>query len=496
VAHKDLQAEADAQTLKAAGIQLSDDGILAYLRSLRPLPQATVQVKDLIARLGSDRYVEREKATQRLAALAAFARPDLEQASRSTDREVARRAKAILDDYEAEGTLRETAVLAALREIARRKSPGAVSVLLETPQIWQRHDFRQAADKALGAVARLADEETLWQTLLDHNDRLRLAAAVALLNRGDRRSLLTLVRLLESADLMVRNRASRVLRAVSGQDIGFGAYDAPEVRAKAAAAWRRWMDTEGRSARLTLPAPTETRLGRVLLCNSTRERIVELDENGKEVWETSYAGASCCQGLPDGHRLLGSRFGRVTEYDAAGKAVWHLDGLPDAVSIVRRLASGNTLVAIGTRRQAKLREFRPDKKFRWEVWLPRCRYCPQALQQLEDGNLRVTFAPSRRVVELNPEGMVVTAGDDWDDRVVFDPVTGEYIGDQLAWGQKDEVDGRGMLVWSHGIAYRTHTQRLPDGHSLIINDQKIVEMNAAGKVLWEYREHIMHFSAY
>jgi hypothetical protein len=188
----DWLAEHDAQTLKAAGIRRDDAGLLAFLGTLRPPPVDRRHVAELVAQLGHDDFTRREQATRRLTQIAGLARGELERASKSKDREVARRARAILDEYEAGAALREDALLAALREVTRMKMAGAVPALLETPLVWERTDFRKAAEKALNACYRPADAEALKRTLGAPNPHRRAAAAVCLLNRGDRRSLAVL----------------------------------------------------------------------------------------------------------------------------------------------------------------------------------------------------------------------------------------------------------------------------------------------------------------
>jgi hypothetical protein len=510
----------DVRILKGAGVRADDEGLLAYFRDLQ-------HVQALVGRLGSDSYAEREEATRRLTALGGVAWAQLDRASRSADPEIARRASSLLARCEAAAPLAEDALLAALREVARRKMPGAVAPLLDASPLWERPDLRRAAAAALAAYARPGDADALRRALAspnphlrtaavvacdvalgeaagedlrrilnDRDEGVRLASALALLNRGDRRSLLALALLLDSADLAVRNRAGRVLRAVAGKDIDFVAYAPPAARARAAAEWRRWVQDQGETARLRLPAPVESRAGKLLLCNPQQGRVVELDEVGRKVWETACEGAWCCEGLPNGHRLVGRGDGRVDEYDAEGKVVWRLTGLPQPVRSVRRLASGNTLVACGTGRGAQVKEFRPNESVAWEA-TPRDNI--EDVWHLPGGRTLAALYYSGGVVELDRQGRVA-----WQVRDLPRPFSVQRLdsGTTLvcrfgADGAVVEVDRAGQVVWSHAVPNATHAQRLANGHTLIATNEKIVEIDAGGQVVWEVRETgVSHFSAY
>jgi hypothetical protein len=289
-----------------------------------------------------------------------------------------------------------------------------------------------------------------------------------------------------------------VLRAVTGQDVGFVAYAAPEVRARAAAAWRRWIGGPGAAARLTLPAPDQTPLGKLLLaCRGTREGAFELDEDGGEVWRVGLPGITCCEGLPDGHRLLGGP-GGVQEYDARGQPVWGLS-VPGRVMAVRRLPSGRTLLAV-LDGELRLQEHGPDKSLCWQASLGR--HLATDVRRLGGGNTLVALCDPGRLVEVDRGGKAawqVRVGSRWQGR----PVSVQRLGDGrtlVALQDEDrvvEVDRGGTVAWSYAVRTPTYAQRLPDGHTVIANHKKVIELDAAGKVLWVYKgEGIVHLSAY
>jgi hypothetical protein len=494
-ADKPSLADADAQTLKDTGIAADDEGLLEYLRGLAPSPEERREIKALIGHLGSDDFHRREEASRRLTALAGIARTELEEASRSKDLEVARRAGAVLADHEAGAAQREGVLLAVLREVARRKTRGAIPLLLDAPPVWERPRLRDAAEWALAAAGRPADAEALLRGLDSLHSHVRLAAALTLLNRGDRRALPVLGELLDSPDLIVRHRASRLLRAATGEEIDFAADDALAVRGKGAAAWRRWIERNGPAARLNLPVPSQTWLGKVLVVAAPEGRLVEFGEGGQKVWEINYPGPWCCRGLPDGHRLVGSNHpGRVDEYDAEGKLVWSLD-VGGGVRSVQRLPGGNTLVAHSYKGIAVVREYRSDKTVCGEVILPDH---PQDVYRLDGGNILAALDRSGRVMEVDPRGKTV-----WEVKDMKRPFSAQRIDNgntlisEFEGGRVVEVDRSGKVIWSRPVPRATHAQRLPDGHTVISTGVKVFEIDVGGQVLWEQKvEVVPHLSAY
>jgi hypothetical protein len=494
----DWLAEHDAQTLKAARIASTDAGLLAYLGGLRPPPGIRRQVQELAAKLGDDNFTTREQATRQLTKLAAFARSELEQAARSNDREVARRAKAILAEYEAGADFRYDALVAVLREVARRRTPGAVPVLLATPQAWEGNERRRAAEKALAASFQLSDIEALTRALNDSNLSVRLAAAVTLLDHEGRHALPVLAKLLDSADWEVCRRAERVLRAVSGKDFGFVGSANREAAAKAAAAWQRWVQQHGPTACLALPTPADTRLGRVLICSADKESVVELDERARKVWQAKCPGAFSCQGLPEGHRLVGSWRGNVYEYDADGRLVRDLKVSEWQAEVrgVQRLPGYDIRLALFTGHGPRLGQYRPDNTVCWMRRLPDH---PMDMKCLENGNALMAFLITKRVVEMDPCGKIV-----WEWRCVGRPASvqrlenGNTLVSEFDTNRVVEVNRDGKVVWTYDVLHPQDAQRLPNGHTVIAADsRKIFEIDQAGKVLWKYEEEgVVRLSAY
>jgi HEAT repeat protein len=101
---------------------------------------------------------------------------------------------------------------------------------------------------AIRAAARLLPDDTkapLVKLLPSGDERVRLAAARALANLGERKDVLeTLIALLDSPTVRIRSRSQQSLRALTAQAINF----APEgkVEDRAAAAAEQWLEASAR----------------------------------------------------------------------------------------------------------------------------------------------------------------------------------------------------------------------------------------------------------
>jgi hypothetical protein len=344
-----------------------------------------------------------------------------------------------------------------------------------------------AAIDALASISGKDSEKTFLE-LMDYEepDTVRLSASRALANQGHRDSLGTLVGLLESEDPEIRTKSLHVLRAVSGQNYEFMAYDDPRIRAVKVLAWKRWLEEDSPTAVLRFPLNNVAHtLGRTLFGNYTQKRVYELDSEGKVVWEQEVSGVWAVQGLPNGHRLVASYTARfLVEYDASGKEVWRIDDLPNKPYSVQRLPNGNTLVPIYGN---EILEIRPDKKFHRRIRVPET---VKWAQQLDNERILVVFYNSGRIAELDYEGRIL-----WEVGGMGQPYSCERLpnGNTLIANRTEnkvvEVDRDGEIVWTYKAkpsVYRA--QRLSNGNTLIVSSAGAVEVDPAGEVVWEKNE--------
>jgi hypothetical protein len=383
----------------------------------------------------------------------------------------------------------ETLLAQSLATLAAKKPSGAAASILSAGELLHEPALRAAARSALEAVAKPEDVELLRTTLKSNNEHTRAMAAQTLAvllekeagvdlvpllddeseevqavaahylaNIGDRRSLAALEKLLSSPNIEVRVRTAKTLRAFTGQNFGFVAYETPERRNESIKKWHDWIAANGANAELRFPLPLNaSEVGRTLVCLYNTRRIVEIDSDGNVVWPKPGTVAQVdypwdCQWLPNGNRLAVSVNSRqISEFDETGRRVWYKEGLPNSPRSIQRLENGNTLIAcMGANKVIEIagKSGRLDMEHdvKWELNSIDGRAIigqPTSAQRLDNGNT---------LVALYRTGIVV------------------------------EVDRDGKSVWEiSGLLRPVVAQRLPNGHTLIAQEGRaeLTEFNHA-----------------
>jgi hypothetical protein len=176
-------AAAEERALKDAKVATDTAGLLEFLRRQARREADRDKVKRLIKQLGDDDFEVREKATQELIQLGAAALPELRQATKDADAEVATRARRCLDSIvKVSGP--EGLLWSALRLTAARRPDGAAEVLLAlAPSLPDEADARELRN-ALAAVAlRDGKPDPAVVKALEDKDPARRAAAAAALGK-------------------------------------------------------------------------------------------------------------------------------------------------------------------------------------------------------------------------------------------------------------------------------------------------------------------------
>jgi hypothetical protein len=174
--YRDLKLSSDDEkTLQKAGVPPDGPSAVAFLRKLFVSRADRDKIRDWIGRLGDPSFKVREEATARLKSLGPAAIPFLQRALKGEDEEAARRARVCLEALQKTG--QEQAVLAAVRQLAFTRPPGAVDVLLDLA------DF--AADDTLRGVIR---EILVHLAETGEKSRSVLVKALAAKEEGRRRT--------------------------------------------------------------------------------------------------------------------------------------------------------------------------------------------------------------------------------------------------------------------------------------------------------------------
>jgi len=178
--YKELDfAARNEAVLKKAGVAVTDQGLLAFLKQQTTDPAVRERVQALIRQLGDDAFETREKAAEELVALGPVAVSALQAASKDKDPEVSRRADDCLKMIQKQTD--PALVRAALQLVGLRRPAGAAEMLLSFIA-GSAGALRQEAQGALWTVAQQKGEPdpVLVKALADRDPVRRSAAEAAL----------------------------------------------------------------------------------------------------------------------------------------------------------------------------------------------------------------------------------------------------------------------------------------------------------------------------
>lgn len=497
------------ETLKEGGVDPTAAGVRKYLHNLRPSADHSVKAAEYVKQLAASDWRKREEATKALLALPTVPAELLEAAAGSDDLEVSARAREVL--RRRSGGVSHI-LLACFRILEHTTPAGSAEWIIEVLPVCQQDYLVEAASDALAAVATTADADILRKCiradsarirrsaipalgrlagksgssrlrplLKDSDDRVRLTAAVTLLNLEDRTALGALVDLLSSKTQSTRMQAVTALRVATGKYHGFLAHGDAQQRAKGIETWRAWVDKQGGSTELRLPVKLAGGVrgnlhGNRLVAYGYRNRVEELDPSDKVVWSTEARGAWSAEKLANGNVLIAAYSENlVLEVDAAGKRVWSFGC--NALN-AEPLPNGNFLVAdYGGKRALEVSR---DKKIVWSYKTTGS--CCDA-ERLPNGNTLV--AAGNSVEEVTPKGEVVWNHDAG--TMVYGIQwlpNGNVLMALLSSNKVEEVTPQGKSVWTHNVNNPSDAYRLPDGNTLVTGNARAVEVTPQGKEVW------------
>lgn len=507
------------RTLLANHVEPTVAGMREYLVSLHPGPETVQQLHDFVNKLGHESFAVREQAMQDLRKRSAIAMDILAQAGENKDPEIRWRAKTLLQNASQNS---DSVFFAIFKMIEVRQLKGLAGPILKTLPLCGQAHVRFAGRKAVAVTATPVDAPLLKQHLTsadplvrtavlgalealdpkaavadalqlstDTDEGVRLAAARLLASQGERKSLALLIALLDAKEISVRGEAGRTLKALTGEDFKFVAYDAAEVREAARARWQEWLVAQGENATLKLPLDDTTReLGRIIVCSYAHNKVYEFDVDAKDPskpnWEIQAPNQPWdAQGLPSGNRLLalyGTR--QLLEYgpeNNATKPIWQSETLPGGPMGVQRLENGRTLVACTD--AGLVVELDTDGKLvkdrQWKV-----DGRPVHVQRLENGHTLVTLQQGHRVIEIDDQGQ-----EKWTTKVALQ---NPFSAQRLANGNTLIASLSGFVVevgadgtreeWKlTGLANPYHAERLSNGNILVADRNGVNEYDAQTK---------------
>ena len=140
--------------------------------------------------------------------------------------------------------------------------------------------------------------------------------------------------------------------------------------------------------------------GRTLLASLDARRVVEVEHDGRVVWEQRGVSAIRAKPLADGSYLVVDHSGRrVVQWNQAGVIVWRHE-VSEPCLDAERLANGHTLIATAN----QVSEVTPTGETVWQ-WNVQGRI--NGLQSLAEGRLLIANFGAGEVVELDEAGRVL-----------------------------------------------------------------------------------------
>ena len=502
--------------LQKYGIEPDTAGLHDYFAALlEPLEKQRLRIAPWMKQLESDEFAAREEAMHWLLRQRMIPSRAIREAAADAGPEIKWRAEVLLKKADRDNPL---VLHAALKTVGTAKISGLTPQLMQvvtycsSEHADQRYlqvavrqalaatvsvddldvlrkaiagkdaALRAASTTALTKILKADSAATLHPLLDDKDDRVAMAAARGIANLGDRRCLAPLVRLLSSKQLLVRVDASSTLRRLTKKQFSYAAYQKNiEKRTAAIKKWQDWLAADGKTAALTFPLKShgeDSHLhGNMLVACGSKNRVVEFNAAGEEVWTYPVNNVWSAEKLANGNVLM-AVYGqsKVIEVSPAKEIVWeHTARCLNA----KPLANGNVLLACYSTR--KVQEVDRDKNVVWTYQAPS--NCADA-QRLENGNTLI--AAQKQVIEVNPEGDVVWK---WEGgRNVYGVRrlrNGNTLISDISLSKVIEINPAKEVVWEFAERYAADAFRLPNGNTLITSNQRVVEVSADKEVIWE-----------
>ena len=210
-----------------------------------------------------------------------------------------------------------------------------------------------------------------------------------------------------------------------------------------------------------------------------------------------FSARTFAEDAPAKHRLLlaeyGSSANRLVELDADGKMVWEHQP-PSTMVIFEPLPNGNILYGYGGK-PTGVREItgRGVEVFNYVSKSTQVFGC----SRLANGNTLVAEQGPAQAVEVNPKGEVVrvtplrTSHADPHQQVrhVHQLPNGNILAAHEGEGAVREVDATGKVVWEFtGVPMAADAQRLANGNTLIAcgTQKRVIEVTPDKQIAWEF----------
>jgi len=517
------EAGPDERLLKENKLALDGPGLLTFFKERTANLADAGKIGKLVAKLGADDFEEREDASRQLISLGSRALQALQEATKSTDAEVSRRAEDCVKQIKSGSTA--VVLQAAIRQLARTKDAGAADVLLAYLPTGEQENVADEVREALvGLALRDGKAEPALVAALADKEAVRRAAAGSALARVKAADALPAVRkLLEDPDAKVKARVALALAAAREKEaipVVISLLDDPSLtpleltvmedllyrlgedrsplapaagnadgRKKYRAAWKAWWDDHGEKLDLAKLEQATKVEGNTLIVLLDENKIIDLDATNKPRFTLENVLFPLdAQYLPGDRVLIAEHNAqKVTERDKTGKVLWQKE--VDMPLSAQRLPNGNTL--IGTRQQVI--EVDPKGKEVTTYTRPGGELIMR-VQRLRNGQTAMVtqLGVTRYVLldaamkEIRSFGVDIrTSGG----RIEVLP-NGNVLSPENANNRVVEHDVNGRVVWEVAVDQPIAALRLPNGNTLVTSMNLTVgavELDRSGKILWQHK---------
>ncbi|HEV3191442.1 MAG TPA: PQQ-binding-like beta-propeller repeat protein, partial [Polyangiaceae bacterium] len=350
---------------------------------------------------------------------------------------------------------------------------------------------RAAAGRVVGQID--STQHTAVRRLLDDAEpRVRFEAALGLARGGDKEAVPALIVLIAKGPMPLAWKAQEVLYRIAGDKsppLPLTEDDGPK-RAKVADAWTGWWKDASPTIELAKISLDQALQGINVICQepsgATPARVWACRADGKPLWEIKDVMAWDARLLPNGHVLIAERSGynRITERDTTGKILMEI-AVTNTPGACQRLPNGNTFVAT----PSEILEVDPKGKTLWSHKDAGNEYVARAFRR-SDGHI-VYAAGGYKVVETDGDfqqlqaAEVTKTGDSW---MSVEPLPGNrFLVAPYAAHKVMEIDAAGKVLWECRSNTPMSAMRLPNGNTLVGSDRDraVFEYDRSGKEVWK-----------
>ena len=504
--------DADIQLLKQKGIEPNFEGIKKYLNDIHISEEQKRQATSLIGLLGSEDYQIRQEATKKLSHFPGLPIEEFDRAKKDSDAETVYRIEMVARFL----NLSFGKTLAATyRVIVDKKITGLMPEIIRSKPFTQNdQSLVDGMLEAIVATATPADDKQLRGLLnedsvkvqaaaveglylsqkkgvtellkeltaqTNRDDFVRFKAAESLADLGERSALPNLIELLESTNVNVRTWAGNTLQISTGVDHGYTGYAKEDVRKESVDKWKKWLAADGDTAKLRFPLKKfiefESYLnGNTLLACGYKNKVIELNPDGKEVWSVDAQGAWSAEKLKNGNVLVACyNQNKVVEFDLKKNEVWTY---PCKSPLnVRPLKNGNVLISEYSGR--RVIEVNREKDI---VWSYSADASVADAVRMPSGNTLV--AAQSKIVEVDMKGKVVWEYPTNQPYGVQALKNGNILVAKFTPGQILEINRKKEIVWQYDCKNPTDAMMLPNGNILITENTQFIEVTREKKVIW------------